>query len=311
MTILRILLRRLGQAVLVSLLIGTLSFFMVRALPGDLAMRVAAGRYGYDLVTTASAAQVRSELRLDRPAPQALAAWLGDVARLQLGTSWVSKRPVIEEVASSLQYTVTLAGVSMALALMMGISLGVWACMSRRRWIDHTLLVLAAAVRSIPPFVLGLLLIITFAVQFNSLPAAGPEGSVGIILPALTLAASLAAGIGRVTRETMTAVTQSEYFSFALTKGLSRHVAILRHAIRNCATPVVSYTSVQLAFLIEGVVIVETLFAWPGLGHAMVHAIFGRDVPVIEGTVLALSLFFILLSTAVDLLMVAVDPRAR
>ena len=130
-------------------------------------------------------------------------------------------------------------------------------------------------------------------------------------LPMILLAAGAALGYSRVARDAMVAVRNSPYYAFALTKGLSPWQALESHGLRNVAAPVVAYVGVQLVYLIEGVVLVETIFAWPGIGHALVHAIFGRDVPMIQGTALVLGLMFVLFNALVDLACAALDPRRR
>ena len=307
----RILTRRLGQALLVSLLVSTLSFFMMRVLPGDMAMRIAAARYGYDLVTAAAADAVRSELRLDQPVARALLAWWGDVVRFDLGASAVTAAPVINEVSHQLGYTVLLAITALGIALLFGPALGVLCGLWPGSVFDQASRAIAAMVRAVPSFMLGLLFIVAFSVQLGALPAAGTADSTSIVLPAMTLAVGLAAGLSRVTRDATQSVTSSGYFAFARTKGLSLCDALIRHGLRNAAVPVTAYVGVQLVFLIEGVVAVETLFAWPGIGHALVHAIYARDVPMIQGTVLVMALLFIGLSAMVDLAILAVDPRRR
>lgn len=311
MTVVRIVARRLVQALLVSLMVSTLSFFMMRALPGDAAMRVAAARYGHDLVTARAADAVRAELKLDRSVAGALLAWWGDVLRLDLGTSAVTAAPVVDEVSHQLGYTIRLALAAMGIALLAGPLLGLLCGLWPGSVFDQAWRALAAMIRTIPPFVLGLLLIVAFSVEMAALPAAGTMDSTSLVLPALTLAIGLAAGVSRVTRDSLKSVTESGYFSFARTKGLSLREALIRHGLRNAAAPVAAYVGVQLAFLIEGVVAVETLFAWPGIGHALVHAIYARDVPMIQGTVMTMALLFIALSALADLAILAVDPRRR
>lgn len=311
MTVARLFLRRLVQALLVSLMVSTLSFFMMRALPGDAAMRVAAARYGHDLVTARAADAVRAELKLDRPVASALFAWWGDVLRLNLGTSAVTAAPVVDEVSHQLGYTIRLALASMGIALLFGLVLGVLCGLWPGSVFDQAWRALAAAIRAVPPFILGLLLIVAFSVEISALPAAGTMDSTSLVLPALTLAVGLSAGLIRVTRDALKSVTESGYFAFARTKGLSLNQALLRHALRNAAAPVTAYLSVQLVFLIEGVVAVETLFAWPGIGHALVHAIYARDVPMIQGTVMAMALLFVCLSALADFAILAIDPRRR
>jgi peptide/nickel transport system permease protein len=303
--------RRALQAVLLALLVGLLCFFLLRLLPGDMAYRIAAGRYGYDMVTAAAAEAVRAELGLDRPWAAALADWWGRLLRGDLGASWVSGDPVAEEIGHQLGHTLRLAGGAVLLSLAVGPPLGLLAGLRPGGWLDRATLAAALALRALPPFVLGLGLILLFSVRLGALPAAGHGGAGSLMLPAATLALGLAALSCRVTRDAMRAVARSPYYAFARTKGLGARAALLRHGLRNVGVPVVAYLGVQLAFLVEGVVVVETLFAWPGIGHALVHAIFGRDVPMIQGTAMAMGLLFVGLNALVDLACLAIDPRRR
>ncbi len=303
--------RRALQALFVALAVGTVSFFLMRLLPGDLAFRIAAGRYGYDIVSAAAAEAVRAELGLDRPWFHALAAWWGELLHLDLGVSLVSGEPVAGDIAHQLGHTLVLALSAVALSLLIGPPLGVLAGLRPGGVLDRATLVLAVVLRALPPFVLGILLIIGLAVHLGYLPAAGHGEATSLVLPALTLALGLAAGSCRVARDAMRDAAGSAWFAFARTKGLPDRAALLRHGLRNAAVPVVAYVGVQLAFVIEGVVILETLFAWPGIGHALVHAIFWRDIPMVQGTVLVLALLFVLLNALVDLACLAIDPRRR
>ncbi len=305
------LLQRLLQAVLVALLVGTLCFFMTRMLPGDMAYRIAAGRYGYDMVTSEAAQAVRVELGLDRPWLAALGEWWGRLLHLELGTSQVTAQPVLQEIAQQLGPTVRLSLLAMCLSLLLGPTLGVLAGLVPGGWLDRATLALSVTLRALPPFLLGLVLVLLFSVQLGALPAAGHADHGGILLPALTLALGLAAVSCRVARDAMVQVRASDYFAFALTKGLTPAQALARHGLRNVAAPVTAYLGVQLVMLVEGVVLVETIFAWPGIGHALVHAIFGRDVPMIQATALVLGLMFVLFNALVDAACALIDPRRR
>lgn len=304
-------LHRLWQAFLVALIVGTLTFFLMRLLPGDMAFRIAASRYGYDLVSATAAEAVRAELGLDRPLWQALAAWWGDLLRLNLGTSLVSGEPVLHELAHELGRTLQLSATALVLSALLGVPLGLLAGRRPGGWLDSLTLTMAVLLRAVPPFVLGLVLILGLAVQLSALPAAGHGEHGSLVLPALTLALPLAALSCRVARDAMVSVGGSAYFAFAMTKGLSERQAMLRHGLRNIGVPVVAYLGVQMVVLVEGVVVVETLFAWPGIGHALVHAIFGRDVPMIQGAALAMGLLFVLFNALVDLACQVIDPRRR
>lgn len=303
--------QRLVQAALVALLVGTLCFFMTRMLPGDMAYRIAAGRYGYDMVTSAAAEAVRLELGLDRPWLAALGDWWSRLLQLDLGVSQVTAQPVTLEVARQLGPTVQLSLLAILFSLLVGPTLGVLAGLRPGGLLDRITLAVSVTLRALPSFLLGLVLVLLFSVKLGVLPAAGHDDHGSIVLPALTLSLGLAAVSCRVARDAMVQVRGSAYFAFALTKGLNMRQALLRHGLRNVAAPVVAYLGVQLVFLVEGVVLVETIFAWPGIGHALVHAIFSRDVPMIQGTALVLGLMFVLFNALVDAACAFIDPRRR
>jgi peptide/nickel transport system permease protein len=296
------------QAAFVAAAVGTLSFFMMRALPGDMAFRIAASRYGYDYVNDAAAQAVRSELGLDRPWWQQLASWMGDLARGRLGDSMVTGDSVWHELAHQLGHTVVLSVTAWLLAIVIGVALGVWAAV-RPGLVSRAVDALSTLLRASPAFLIGVVLSLIFAVHLQWLPAAGYEEPSNIVLPAFTLAFALSAGIAQVTRAQLAQVMASDYIEFAQTKGLSSRRVLFAHAARNMAVPVLAYAGVQLVLLVEGVVVVESLFAWPGIGHALVHAVFARDVPMIQGTALALGLMFVVFNVVVDALHRWLDPR--
>ncbi|MDQ0035434.1 peptide/nickel transport system permease protein [Variovorax boronicumulans] len=305
------LLRRAIQIFALGLLVGTVCFFMARSLPGDMATRIAAGRYGYDLVSNAAADAVRLELGLDRPLWLALLHWWGDIARLDLGTSLVTGHAVWREVAHQLAATIELAAASVFVAAVVGLPLGIWSGLHAGGWVDRFTLALAVVLRALPPFLLAVLLMVVVAVQLGALPVAGDDHGGSLLLPALTLGLGLAAGLARVARSAMREASASASFEFARTKGLSDRQALVRHGLRQAATPVVAYLGVHAVFLVEGAVVVEALFAWPGIGHALVHAVFGRDVPMIQGAALCMGLLFVGFNLLVDAACLALDPRRR
>lgn len=306
-----VMLPRALQAAMVAWTVGTLTFVLTRTLPGDMAYRIAAGRYGYDNVDAAAAAAVRQELGLDRPPFMAYLSWLWDLLTFDLGRDMVSNEPVWAEVSHQVGHSLILAVVAVAFALLLGPVLGVVAGLRRGGAVDHASLAFSTALRSVPPFILGIGLIIVVAVELRWLPAAGHSGFAHAILPGLSLALGLAAVSSRVTRNAVVAVARSPFFAFARTKGLDEATAFRRHGMRNVSVPVVAYFGVQLIYLIEGVVVVESLFAWPGIGHALVHAIVARNVPMIQGTALVMGLMFVLLNAVVDGICWGLDPRRR
>ena len=303
--------RRVLQAVLVSVLVGSVCFLLIRALPGDMAFRIAAGRYGYDLVDAAAAASVRAELGLDRPALAQFRDWLGALIRGDLGVSLVSGDRVAKEVAQQLGSTALLALAALVPAALAGPARGLLAGLRPGSATDRLGLAAAAGLRALPVFTVGIGLMLLLAVGLGALPAADDGTPAGIVLPALTLALGLAAASSRMARDATVAATGMPQFVFARLKGLSRAQAVRRHVLRNAAVPVVAYLGVQLALLLEGVVVVEILFAWPGIGHALVHAVLARDVPMVQGTALVMALGFVCLNAVVDLMVLALDPRRK
>ncbi len=306
-----LLLGRLAQAAIVALAVGVLGFAMMEALPGDAAYRIAAGRYGYDLVDGAAAERVRAELGLDRPAWVRLIAWAGDVATLDLGRSAVTGARVWDEIGRQLGHSAALTAAALALGLLIALPTGVAAGLNPGGLFDRASAVVSVGLRATPAFLLGVILMLTLAVRLNLTPAAGHGQGASIVLPALTLALVLASVLTRVIRNAVARTVAGEAYQFARHKGLSVGAALWRHGARNAAVPVVAYLGVQAALLLEGVVVVESVFAWPGVGHALTHAVFERDVPMLQGTALTLGLTFVALSFLVDAACRAIDPRMR
>lgn len=309
--VLHLLLRRAGQAAGVAVLVTLACFLAVRSLPGDIAYRIAAGRYGYDRVDAESAEAVRRTLGLDESAATQFATWLGDLVRLDLGQSLVTGAQVSAEVGHALGGSLRLAAVALALALVAGVLLGVAAAPRPAGALDRVTDALVAFGRSIPPFLLGLALIVVFSVHLGLLPSAGHGTTSSVLLPAATLAIGLAGPFAAVTRDAVREVRAAAYVRFARTRGLGERSVTLRHVLRNAGTTVVAYVGVQAIVLIEGVIVVESLFSWPGLGHLLVHAVFWRDIPVLQGTALAITVLVVALSTLVDVATLALDPRPR
>jgi peptide/nickel transport system permease protein len=309
MRLLRPLLARLAQAALIAVLVGVVGFALMHALPGDQAFRLAAERYGPDMVDAAAAVALRAELGLDRPLPAQLLDWLGRVLRLDLGRSLVTGDPVIGELRVQLGHTLLLAGAALPLSALLGLPLGIAAGLRAGGRLDRLALGLSVLLRALPAYALGLGLILLLSIELGWLPPGGFEGWAELVLPALTLALGLAALSSRVARDSVAAVAAAPYLAFARWKGLPERAAVMRHGMRNAAIPVVAVLGLQLAGLVEGVLVVESLFGWPGIGHALVHAIFARDVPLVQGAALVMGLGFVLLNAVVDLLCTLLDPR--
>lgn len=313
------LLRRLLGLVPVLLAAATLVWALLFVLPGDPA-RLIAGPRGIDPEVLRG---VRAEWGLDDPALLQYARYLGRLLRGDLGVSYAQDRPVSAIVAEHLAPTVALAAAAIVLALVAGIGLGTLAAAFRGRAVDLLVLLLALVGASMPVFWLGLLLILTFASWLRWFPATG-YGLDGIVLPllgarlpewrhlalpALTLALVLTGSLARVTRAAILDVAGTESLRAARARGVSRVGVLLRHALRRALPPVATVLGLQLAGLLGGAVATEFVFAWPGLGKALVRAIALRDLPLVEGCVLLLTAAYVLAALAVDLLLPILDPR--
>lgn len=302
---------RLGQAAFVIFAVGILTFVLVQALPGDMAWRIASGRYGYDRVDLAAVTRVQQQLTDFSAQGNALWHWMWDLLRFDFGRSLVSGEPVSSELGWQLTQTLALAGVALLMMLILIIPAGVWAGCRPGGVIDRLINVLAPTFKSIPHFALGLLLIMLFSLRLNWLPSAGHGEGQHVILPALTLALTLSAVGARVVREATCQAVKAGWYRWGAQKGLSSPYLFLRHGLRNLSVPVVTWIGMQFVWLVEGVVVIETLFAWPGVGHALVHAIFARDVPVIQASAVVLGLTFVTLNMLVDGVCYVLDPRGK
>ncbi|WP_375724973.1 ABC transporter permease [Arcobacter sp. KX21116] len=307
----KIIISRITQVLMLVLLISTISFIMMQLLPGDPALKIAAGRYGPDGVTAEIAQSVRMELGLDKSMFQAYLDSLYQLFKFDLGYSLISGEKVIHEIQTQMGYSLYLAFFSFLLSLIFAIPLGIYSGAKNNGIIDKLGFFFSILFRAIPPFILGLLLMYIFSIYFRILPPAGFENWKYLVLPSLTLALGLAAVSNRLIKESMLEVSNSSYYAYGKYKGLTDLTLINRHGIRNASISVIAYLGLQSIYLIEGVVIVESIYAFPGIGHALVHAVIARDIPMIQGTVLVMGLFFILINFFTDMITSTLDPRLR
>ena len=301
---------RLYQLLLVAWGVGTLTFILMRSLPGDMAYRIAASRYGQDNVDSNAAEWVRQELNLDQSWWTSYMHWLFDLVQLNLGNSLVSGLPVIEMVQHQLGYSLLLALSGIVLSIILALPLG--ACSAKKGGMINVALVwFSILTRAIPVFMLGLLLVLLFGVTWQWLPIAGFGTWQHLVLPSVTLAISLAAVSNRVVHQSVRHVLLSSFYQFSRVKGLNEKQTFFRHGLRNMAVPVVAFMGIQLVSVIEGIVMIESLFSFPGVGHGLAHAIFARDIPVIQGCALTMGVLFVALNSLIDLLCHWIDPRGK
>ncbi|HXX40293.1 MAG TPA: ABC transporter permease [bacterium] len=297
---------RLLWAVPVLLGVSVIVFGLLKLIPGDAAQVMA----GTD-ATAADVEAIRQQLGLDRPVYVQYVRWLGRLSRLDLGRSAVTHRPVVYEIASRIPPTAELAAAAMALAVALGLAMGVAASTHQHSIWDVTASLAAAVGVSMPIFWLGLMLMMIFSVGLRWLPSTGAGTFAQLVLPALTLGSTSMAIIARQARSAMLEVLQQDYLRTARAKGVTRWVVVMRHGFRNAVIPIVTVVGLQLGYLLSGTVLTETVFARPGLGRLIVDSIRSRDVAVVQSAVMVLSVTFIVVNLAVDVLYAYLDPRIR
>src|ERR1051325_670634 len=301
------LLRRLVHAVFVIWGVVTVVFFLVR-LTGDPTLFLVD-----QSATQEEIAATRAMLGLDRPVIVQYADFLGAAVRGDFGASILEKRPAMGMVLEHFwPATVELAATALLLSTVLAVPLGVISATHRGRFADHASRVASLFLQSMPSFWLGIMLILLFAVALGGLlPAFGTGSLRHLVLPSIALAAAPPAQNVRLIRAGMLEVLGHDYVRTARAKGVAERGVIYRHALRNAALPVITVTGLSLGFMLRGAVIIETVFAWPGMGRLIVQAVPGRDFPVIQAGVFVFALVFVAINLLVDLLYTVADPRVR
>ncbi|WP_299431761.1 nickel ABC transporter permease [uncultured Meiothermus sp.] len=299
-------LRRL--LIVVPTLLGVLLavFLMVRLAPGDPAQLLAG-----EFATPETLADIRERFGLDQPWYAQLGIYIVNVFQGDLGESVRTRQPVTHELANFFPNTLKLTLAAMLVALLIGIPAGIISAIRPGTAIDLLVMLGALIGVSMPVFWFGLMAILIFSVQLGWFPVAGTGTIWHLVLPAITLGTSTAAILARMTRSAMLEVLSQDYIRTARAKGLAGRVVVFKHAMRNALIPVVTITGLQFGGLLEGAVITETVFAWPGIGRLLVDSILARDYPVVQGAVLLIAVAFILINLVVDLLYGVIDPRIR
>lgn len=304
--------RRLLLLVVQVFLVATVVFLLIRLVPGDPARAILG-----ETASEEQVARVRSQLGIDRPFLEQYGVWLGRMARGDLGNSVVTGRPVLPDIQQRIGNTIELIVLSTIVSLMVGIPLGIVAALRANRPADYALSSVAMLGLSLPSFVVGTLMLLVFGLMLRWLPPAqfvpwsvdpGQHLRV-IILPVLALAASSTAVVLRMTRSSMLEVVRQDYMRTARAKGLSGRLVILRHGLRNALNPVVSIVGLELAALLGGTVIVESIFNWPGLSSLLIAGVRSRDYPVVQGVVLIIAVLTVIINLFTDLVYGWLDPR--
>lgn len=297
--------QRLVQALVSILGVLTIIFFALQLSGDPVLLMVPVGASQQDI------AEVRQSLGLDRPLLVQYVSYLSDLISFNLGTSLVQNVPVTTVIADRMSYTIALALVALTFALVSGVTAGIIIAVRRDSWIDRCLSGVVLAAQSLPTFWSGILLILVFAVWLGWLPPSGAQTTSSIILPALALGFFSMATFARITRMSVLEELSKDYVRTARSKGIGTRRLVVRHVLRNALIPIIAIAALETATLLTGAIIVETMFAWPGLGQVTIQALSARDFPVVQGIVLVGAVTAIGLNLLADLLYAAVDPRVR
>jgi peptide/nickel transport system permease protein len=307
--------RRLIQALFLVWGCATLVFFMVRLIPGDPVVQMLGPEY-----TPEAAEAIRVKLGLDEPFHIQYLRWFGNVLTGDLGGSIATGETVVDIITTGLPKTLSLATLSFLIATAIAVPAGIVAALRRNTVFDYAASVVAFIGVSMPSFWFGILLILVFAVRLRWLPAIGyadptEDGVVAwlerLILPSLAIGAAYSAILMRFVRAGLLEVLSSDYVRTARAKGVREHAVVLRHAMRNALIPVVTVMGIQLALLLSGTVVVETVFSIRGIGRILVAAIFDRDYPIVQGVILLIAVIFVMANLLVDIVYTFLDPRIR
>jgi peptide/nickel transport system permease protein len=300
--------KRLLQAVFVVLAVTLIVSFAIR-LSGDPAIMLMGGGN----VTEQDLQNIRQSLGLERPFYVQYLSFLQGMVTGDFGKSFMGGTPVSMLIAHALPATLLLAFASLFISIVLSVPLGVYAAVNRGRWPDQDQMIriLSLVGLSFPNFWLAIMMVLLFSIVLGLLPPSGMEGPESFVMPALTMAIILTATNVRLVRTSMLETLSQQYIMVARSKGLRDRVVLYKHALRNSAIPLVTYIGLQFGGLIGGIVIVERVFNWPGMGTLAFDAISNRDYPVLQGTITVLALFIVLINLLVDLAYGLIDPRIR
>jgi ABC-type dipeptide/oligopeptide/nickel transport system permease component len=296
---------KLVRAVSVLLAVSFLTFIVGHA-SGDPVLLMVRGD-----ATAQQKADLRHSLGLDRPVLAQYLTYVDRALHGDLGISYRQRVEVSHLIALRLPYSLELAGVAFAAAMIFGFALGVVAALRRGTLVDHLITALSVLSQVVPGFWLGLMLVLAFAVYWQVLPVFGSGGVQYLLLPALTLALPTLGRMARLARAGMLDVMNSDYIRTARAKGLSERAILLHHAAKNALLPLLTQAGLELGDMVGSAFIIETVFAWPGIGRMVVNAVLQRDFLVVQGCVLVIAAGFVLINLTVDLLYARVDPRVR
>ena len=304
--ILRFIAKRLLMGILVVLCVTVLIFSIMQAMPGNPVDLMVDTR-----VTAEKVAEIKAQWGLDKPPALQYFYWLGNILRGDFGTSISIKQNVTDLIGQRLPFTLMLTGAALLIEYLLAIPLGLLAAVKRGKGVDKTLTVSTIILWSMPQFWLGVLLMLVFSINLKVLPLSGYSGFPSLILPAVTLALPTLAQIFRLTRSEVLDVMEEKYVTTAYAKGIQDKKVLIKHVLRNAMIPVTVMFFLSLPWLIGGAVVVENVFAWPGMGQLLWKAISKQDFPIVQGIVLVITVLTVLCNMIGDIVAGILDPRIR
>ncbi len=300
------LIKRVLQALGVVICISAITFFVLNIVPGD-PVRIMVG----DMADEATVQQVRHNMGLDRPVWEQYANWFGKMITGDFGTSYTQNKTVASLMGNAFGVTAKLAGFAYLIALAFGLVVGILAAVYHGKWPDRLLMALSIFNISAPSFWVAIILQIVFALNLKWFPLSGIKTAAAFVLPTIALGLRYAASIARVTRTSMLEVLNQDYMRTAEAKGLKRGSIILVHGLRNALIPIITVAGTQLGDIFTGSLLIESVFAMPGMGKLLLDAINARDLPLIQGGVMYIAIICVAVYLVVDILYAVVDPRIR
>ncbi|GAB6155839.1 ABC transporter permease [Desulfosporosinus burensis] len=309
----RFILKRLAATILVVVAASILTFGILHLTPGSTPVTIL--KYAFigleEIPTDAEITEITARYKLSDPLYKQYYRWIKQAVQGNLGDSYVYRVPVAELIRLRFPATALLAALSVALSLLIAIPLGILCAVKRNSFFDHLGRISALFAVSMPSFWLAYLLIIIFSLGFDLFPVAGFRSVSSLVLPCVTLAAGMGAVTMRIMRSSMLDVMSQDYILTARAKGLYETGVVSKHALKNAFLPVVTVVGLQFGHMLGGSVIVETVFAWPGIGKLLIDSIFAKDIPMVQGCILLIATTYALVNLLVDLSYALMDPRIR
>lgn len=305
------LVRRIFAIIFVLWAVATLTYFTVHVTPGDTATAIIIQTQGEEAVNEATLAAVREKFDLERPVIVQYFDWLGHIFTGDFGISYKYNLPVLDMLKARLPNTLALGFLACSISLLIALPLGVLSALRHNRVFDHLCRLITLSLASFPGFWLAIMGIVFFSIRLGVLPTSGMNSPNSIILPALTLSVGMTASAMRMMRSSTLDVLNQDYMIVARAKGLSKREVMMKHGFRNAIPPIITLVGLQIGHILGGSVIIENIFAWPGVGDLFINAVYSKDLPMMEGCVILIAFGYAFINLVVDIIYAFIDPRVK